>query len=113
MSFPPGGDEEDVDEFEAEMEAELERRAQDAERESGLGGVASTSGGVAGARTSSKKEDKYDRVYFDSDEEDGGEGGDRKVKNDDELFYDPDEDDRNQKWVDDMRQKYVSQNSKR
>ena len=44
--------------------------------------------------------DKYDDIYFDSDEEDGEQ---RKVKTNDELFYDPNMDDEDQTWVDDVR----------
>ncbi len=44
--------------------------------------------------------EKYEDIYFDSDEEDGEN---RKVKTNDELFYDPDMDDDDQTWVDDVR----------
>ena len=47
-------------------------------------------------------QEKYDDIYFDSDEE--GEGGDkRKVQTNEDLLYDPDMDDDDQNWVDDVR----------
>ena len=90
-----------ADAFELEMSEELERRARQ-----------------AADKERSSAPTHYEDIYFDSDQEDDGEGGDsskagtskkkeaRRIKTDDDLFYDPDEDDEHQKYIDSIRRDY-------
>ncbi len=86
-------EEEEEDPFEKEMEAELERRARHAEKK----------GGVRPEQR--PRQESYDAVYFDSDDEDDGElaGGGRRVLSDQELLYDPQLDAEDQRKMDAMR----------
>ena len=61
------------------------------------------SGSKAKKDTDKPKSDKYEDIYFDSDEE---EGDQRKVVSNDDLFYDPGQDAADQTWVDEVRQSY-------
>ncbi|XP_020772635.1 E2F-associated phosphoprotein [Boleophthalmus pectinirostris] len=108
-----------ADEFEKEMEAELNSTMRDMEGSWGPGtsapGQAETSGGGGGGGEAANPQ-MYDKVYFDSDSEEedtpssstGKRRRQRTVLTNDELLYDPDEDDRDQAWVDNKRRQYQS-----
>lgn len=111
------------DAFEVEMRKEAEQRMLQAEKDaaiartcilpveaaSGAGGSTSTAGETTEEEKKPESE-KYEDIYFDSDEE---EGENRKVKTNEELFYDPNMDDEDQTWVDDVRRSYqVTSNKK-
>ena len=89
--------------FEQEMNFELESRFHEAE----------TSGGIKNSNDSVSKSSQPND--WDSDEDDNYlDDWDKKEKTDeeqekinDELFYDPDMDDQDQKWADDFRRQYV------
>lgn len=122
-----GDVEEDTqDPFEEEMKRELEQRMLQAEKDASIASTcfpaveqaAAGSGTSASGDTARDKKpqveksesDKYDDIYFDSDEEDGEQ---RKVKTNEELFYDPNMDDEDQNWVDDVGRSYqVTSNKK-
>jgi len=58
--------------------------------------------------------EKYDDIYFDSDDESDGKESKKekqKFKTDDDLLYDPNMDDEDQKWMDDLRRTYQSPGS--
>jgi len=114
---------EEEDDFEAEMTEELDRRVENAEK---LAAIARTcplpdqldmfeddSSSSKQKESSNKSEsaqapgEKYDDIYFDSDED---EDEARVVKSNDELLYDPNEDDEDQAWVDDVRRSYQQSN---
>ena len=111
-----GAEEEEEDPFEKEMEEELERRIKRAEEEGGIEQA------EKGAQEKGKSEargaagEKYDDIYFDSDDDDEAEeegkakkrARERSVLSNDDLLYDPDEDDENQKYVDGIREEYRS-----
>ena len=109
------------DEFEAEMEKELQRRVRTAETAAALTapsesiqlpdeneneGAADDEMGENEGSAAAKE--NYSDIYFDSDEE---EGENRKLKTNDELFYDPEQDDEDQAWVDDVRRSYHQSSS--
>lgn len=114
------------DEFEKEMDMELEESMRKHQtQQSELAAASSFSGGntTNGTSGSNEKGKKYyDDVYFDSDEEGEEEEqqnqkeGDKPltakqkkrklVQSNEDLFYDPDIDDQNQKWVDKQRSRY-------
>jgi len=121
IKFDGDGTEENVDglsddEFEAEMEKELQDRVKSAETAAALiepsksiplPGEDENEGGDddedMGDIIQDSTSGKYSDIYFDSDEEDGEN---RKLKTNDELFYDPKQDDEDQSWVDDVRRSY-------
>lgn len=100
------------DEFEKEMEAELNSTIKTMEDKlSSLGKGSSLGNGKVGT-TSSKY---YDDIYFDSDSEDEDktvqvtkkkEKKRHRIPTNDELLYDPDKDNRDQAWVDAQRRGY-------
>ena len=66
------------------------------------------------ATTNASRADRYDAIYFDSDDDEESNMGGRKVQTDEDLFYDPDEDDKNQEWADNARRDhYVPKNKLR
>nr|XP_004661920.1 E2F-associated phosphoprotein isoform X1 [Jaculus jaculus] len=98
------------DEFEKEMEAELNSTIKTMEEKlSSLGtGSSSGNGKVGGVLTK-----YYDEIYFDSDSEDEDRTVTKKKKKkrhriltNDELLYDPEKDNRDQAWVDAQRRGY-------
>uniref|UniRef100_H0UZV1 E2F associated phosphoprotein n=1 Tax=Cavia porcellus TaxID=10141 RepID=H0UZV1_CAVPO len=99
------------DEFEKEMEAELNSTIKTMEDKLSSLGTGSSSGngnvGIAPAKY-------YDDVYFDSDSEDEDKVTKKKKKRrhriltNDELLYDPDKDNRDQAWVDAQRRGHES-----
>uniref|UniRef100_A0A2R9AEC2 E2F associated phosphoprotein n=1 Tax=Pan paniscus TaxID=9597 RepID=A0A2R9AEC2_PANPA len=100
------------DEFEKEMEAELNSTMKTMEDKlSSLGtGSSSGNGKVATAPTR-----YYDDIYFDSDSEDEDRAvqvtkkkkkKQHKIPTNDELLYDPEKDNRDQAWVDAQRRGY-------
>ncbi|XP_053143137.1 E2F-associated phosphoprotein isoform X2 [Hemicordylus capensis] len=105
------------DEFQKEMEAELDCTMKNMEGKwkSQLSSGTS-SAEQSGTATTSKY---YDDIYFDSDSEDEDrvvepearkkrKHQQRRIPTNDELFYDPEEDDRDQEWVDRKRRGYHS-----
>ncbi|XP_054825989.1 E2F-associated phosphoprotein [Eublepharis macularius] len=103
------------DEFQKEMEAELDCTMKNIEGKwkLQLTGAASTAG-QSGTVTTSKY---YDDIYFDSDSEEEDKVVSQEVKKkrkhkqrriptNDELLYDPEEDKRDQEWVDRQRRRY-------
>ena len=114
---PKDVEDEEMDDFEAEMENELDARVLEAETRAA---IANTDVGsqleddMAGddediglddkASTSQPPSDKYSDIYFDSDDEE--ESTQRKVVSNDDLFYDPEADDVDQSWVDSVRKSY-------
>lgn len=78
--------------------------------------------GASGSSLASKEGDKYyDKMYFDSDEEEdsndennfetsgsGKKQNQREVKSNDDLMYDPDMDDEDEAWIDNIRRQYQS-----
>ena len=90
-----------ADEFEKEMEAELETKVREAE----------TSGGIRRNEEIVKKSDFWDsddEEYLDEWDHKKAETEDKSEVNDD-LFYDPNIDDEDQKWADNIRKKYNQQ----
>ncbi|XP_005376998.1 PREDICTED: E2F-associated phosphoprotein [Chinchilla lanigera] len=99
------------DEFEKEMEAELNSTIKTMEDKLSSLGKGSSSGnekvGIAPAKY-------YDDVYFDSDSEDEDKAAQvtkkkkrqRRIPTNDELLYDPEKDNRDQAWVDAQRRGY-------
>ncbi|XP_029982178.1 E2F-associated phosphoprotein isoform X2 [Sphaeramia orbicularis] len=111
------------DEFEKEMEAELNSTIRTMEgtwapkaAETSGGGEGGGGGGGGGGGSGLPNSAMYDKVYFDSDSEDedtpssstGRRRRQRIIPTNDELLYDPDEDDRDQAWVDARRREYTS-----
>lgn len=102
------------DEFEKEMNDELNGKIKVLERERRRGSVSEP--GCSGSSTAENTEPQrfYDDVYFDSDEEDMVTQGDAKKKQktqqkqltNDELLYDPDMDDDDERWVEQQRRSY-------
>ncbi|XP_042719820.1 E2F-associated phosphoprotein [Lagopus leucura] len=106
------------DEFQKEMEAELNTTVRNIEgkwKSPEMGTSSST--GQAGSATTSKY---YDDIYFDSDSEDEDKTvvqdvqnkrkhQQRRILTNDELLYDPEEDSRDQEWVDSQRRRYRNQ----
>ncbi|XP_046305627.1 E2F-associated phosphoprotein isoform X1 [Marmota monax] len=97
------------DEFEKEMEAELNSTIKTMEDKLSSLGTGSSSGnnkvGIAPAKY-------YDDIYFDSDSEDEDKSAQvtkkkkkkrHRIPTNDELLYDPEKDNRDQAWVDAQR----------
>jgi len=123
---PEEKEEVELDDFEKEMGREMEERMLKAEQEASIANtevitqteidmdVGEEEGASGLAKLTAEKKDRYDEIYFDSDEEDaGGTKGDessgpdkKKYQTDDELLYDPKMDDEDQSWVDDVRRSY-------
>jgi len=113
---------EEMDPFEKEMETEMANRLLQAEHDVLKGdseeviddmipdeNVQSGSESQNKSAISIDDKDKYDDIYFDSDDEtDGKESKKEKQKfqTDDELLYDPNLDDEDQRWMDDLRRTY-------
>ncbi|XP_021257967.1 E2F-associated phosphoprotein [Numida meleagris] len=106
------------DEFQKEMEAELNTTVRNIEGKwkSPEMGTSSSTGEAASATTSKY----YDDIYFDSDSEDEDKTvmqdvqkkrkqQQRQILTNDELLYDPEEDSRDQEWVDSQRRRYRNQ----
>uniref|UniRef100_A0A493TAA5 E2F associated phosphoprotein n=1 Tax=Anas platyrhynchos platyrhynchos TaxID=8840 RepID=A0A493TAA5_ANAPP len=98
------------DEFQKEMEAELNTTLRNIE------GTSSSTGQTGHASTSKY----YDDIYFDSDSEEEDKmvtqdvqkkrkHQQRRILSNDELLYDPEEDNRDQAWVDLQRRSYRNQ----
>ncbi|KAL4237359.1 hypothetical protein ACF0H5_002077 [Mactra antiquata] len=100
------------DDFEKEMNAELNGKVKELERRRGSISEAGSSGVV----TENEPQRFHDDVYFDSDEEDMVNQGDAKKKqkklSNDDLLYDPDMDDDNEKWVENQRRSYMPKSDK-
>lgn len=108
------------DEFEKEMEAELNTTMKTLEGSwtSPVASSGSEQVGTSGMDPSlnTSKTEYYDDVYFDTDSEDDEEPRTKQVKKktkrkhrvltNDELFYDPDADDEDQAWVDAHRRRH-------
>ncbi|CAG5126694.1 unnamed protein product [Candidula unifasciata] len=109
------------DEFEKEMNAELSQQVKVLEdsrgkrqlEANGVPSVSATETALA-VKTNqppddASKDEFYDEIYFDSDEEDDATNArssgkpKRAVISNDDLLYDPDMDDEDQKWVDKQR----------
>ncbi|XP_051000301.1 LOW QUALITY PROTEIN: E2F-associated phosphoprotein [Acomys russatus] len=100
------------DEFEKEMEAELNSTMKTMEDKlSSLGTGSSSEVGRVGEVTAKY----YDEVYFDSDSEDEDKAAQvnkkkkkkqHRIPTNDELLYDPEKDNRDQAWVDAQRRGY-------
>jgi len=115
-------DENDMDDFEADMEKELSSRLLEAEKNAAIARTVQQSFNelennqeepMDEIETSKQDEPnsvdgKYSDVYFDSDEE---ESDNRKLLSNDDLFYDPDKDDDDQLWVDSVRKSYSQPNT--
>jgi len=129
-------DPDDKDEFEEDMMREMDERMLQAEKDASIANSSpeeiemegedgdtinsalraaeeteKTADGNHSASKSLKKtekdQDKYDDIYFDSDDEDGeNKQKNRKVLTNDDLLYDPGMDDEDQSWVDDVRRSY-------
>lgn len=101
------------DDFEREMNEELDGTVKAIEKRRGSLNEAGCS--TSGQSTSNDGEPPkyYDDVYFDSDEEDMVVKGDAAVKrkhmSNDELLYDPDADEEDEKWVANQRRTYLNQ----
>uniref|UniRef100_A0A8C6MT62 E2F-associated phosphoprotein n=1 Tax=Mus spicilegus TaxID=10103 RepID=A0A8C6MT62_MUSSI len=98
------------DEFEKEMEAELNSTMKTMEDQLSSLGTGSSSGV---AKVGGVTEKFYDEIYFDSDSEDEDKTVTKKKKKkqhriptNDELLYDPEKDNRDQAWVDAKRRGY-------
>ena len=113
---PKDVEDEEMDDFEAEMESELDARVLEAETKAAIANTEAvaehdehfqTNDDELGLSeipsTSQAASDKYSDIYFDSDEEDSDQ---RKVVSNDELLYDPEQDDEDQSWVDSVRKSY-------
>jgi len=113
---PKDVEDEEMDDFEAEMESELDARVLEAETKAAIANTVvrprneedfaqndEDLGLDEMPSTSKTPSDKYSDIYFDSDDEDT-EG--RKVVSNEELFYDPEQDDEDQSWVDSVRESY-------
>lgn len=109
-----GADSSSEDDFEKEMNAELNKHIQDLEnersnRQLNTDPVVNKDQEVVEVTPAQKF---YDDVYFDSDEEEMVKQGDERVKrkqpvlSNDDLLYDPKMDDDDQKWVDAQRRSY-------
>uniref|UniRef100_A0A8D0C3I5 E2F associated phosphoprotein n=1 Tax=Salvator merianae TaxID=96440 RepID=A0A8D0C3I5_SALMN len=108
------------DEFQKEMDAELESTMKNMEGKWKLQLAGGTSnGGQSGTHSTSNY---YDDVYFDSDSDDEDKvvtpearrkkkHQQRRIPTNDELFYDPEKDKRDQEWVDKRRRGYHSARS--
>ncbi|ELU06220.1 hypothetical protein CAPTEDRAFT_21278 [Capitella teleta] len=91
------------DEFEKEMEAELTATMVGIQQKAIVGAAPFP---LPSTSTDVKMEEKvYDKQYFDSDEDDSVMK--RKIPTNDDLLYDPDLDEKDQKWIDQRRQRYL------
>jgi len=113
---------EDMDPFEKEMATEMANRLLQAEHDVMKDdseeviddmipdeNVQSVSDNQNKTALSMDDKEKYDDIYFDSDDEtDGKESKKEKQKfqTNDELLYDPNLDDEDQRWMDDLRRTY-------
>lgn len=114
---------EEMDEFEADMQKEMEQRVYQAEKDAAIANEdqhiedieedvqhVETDAEAGGSSTDKPEEtpkEKYDDIYFDSDDEDETRKKEkRKMMTDDDLLYDPNMDDDDQTWVDDVRRSY-------
>lgn len=102
-----GESESSEDEFEKEMEAELNSTMKTVEDKLSSLGTGSSSGVAKVGGVTTKY---YDAIYFDSDSEDEDKAVTKKKKKkqhriptNDELLYDPEKDNRDQAWVDAKR----------
>ncbi|XP_052767309.1 E2F-associated phosphoprotein-like isoform X2 [Mya arenaria] len=100
------------DEWEKEMNAELNGRVKELERRRGSLSDAGCSGGSVMDLDTEEPVKFYDDVYFDSDEEDMVNTGDaaqkkRKQHTDEDLLYNPEEDEDNEKWIESRRREYL------
>jgi len=100
----PDGAEDIIDDFEAEMEAELDDIVSDASKTwaadiSNSNPVPSTSAIQLASQT------HYDKEYFDSSDEEESTR-DRKKLTNDELLYNPDADEDDEKWMAKQARKY-------
>lgn len=107
---------ESEDEFDKEMNQEMDSRARQAEEAGGIANKknpGSSQPPREGPSTSKNEElnECYDDIYFDSDDEDDRKKS-RKMQSDADLFYDPKQDENDQKWVDDLRRSYQPSSSK-
>uniref|UniRef100_A0A8C6R879 E2F-associated phosphoprotein n=1 Tax=Nannospalax galili TaxID=1026970 RepID=A0A8C6R879_NANGA len=100
------------DEFEKEMEAELNSTIKTMEDKLSSLGTGSSSGNEKVGEVTAKY---YDDIYFDSDSEDEDKAAAKKKKKkrhriptNDELLYDPEKDNRDQAWVDAKRRGHES-----
>lgn len=105
-----GESESSEDEFEKEMEAELNSTMKTVEDKLSSLGTGSSSGVAKVGGVTTKY---YDAIYFDSDSEDEDKAVTKKKKKkqhriptNDELLYDPEKDNRDQAWVDAKRRGY-------
>ncbi|XP_052041820.1 E2F-associated phosphoprotein isoform X1 [Apodemus sylvaticus] len=106
-----GESESSEDEFEKEMEAELNSTMKTMEDKLSSLGTGSSSGRAKVGGVTTKY---YDEIYFDSDSEDEDKAVTKKKKKkkqhriptNDELLYDPEKDNRDQAWVDAKRRGY-------
>lgn len=112
-----GESESSEDEFEKEMEAELNSTMKTVEDKLSSLGTGSSSGVAKVGGVTTKY---YDAVYFDSDSEDEDKAVTKKKKKkqhriptNDELLYDPEKDSRDQAWVDAKRRGYHAFGSQR
>ncbi|RUS75331.1 hypothetical protein EGW08_016920 [Elysia chlorotica] len=117
------------DDFEKEMEAELNMQVEFMEKTrdhlaiQGISIDATSSSDQHAEASKDESKDKkekaaeefYDEIYFDSDEEEdastrqnAGKNSKHRIISNDDLLYDPDMDDRDQKWVDKQRLKHGS-----
>lgn len=103
------------DDFEKEMNNELNKHIKGLEHERSKSNVAETVQDSSKAQDQEKPTEQqkfYDDIYYDSEEEEMVLQGDERVKrrqpvqNNDDLLYDPDLDDEDQRWVDAERQAY-------
>ena len=114
---PKDLEDEEMDDFEAEMENELDARVLEAETKAAIAStnLASQLEDDMGQddedialddkpSTSQAQSDKYSDIYFDSDDDE--ESAERKIVSNDDLFYDPEADDVDQSWVDSVRKSY-------
>ena len=114
---PKDLEDEEMDDFEAEMENELDARVLEAETKAAIANtdLASQLEDDMGQddedialndkpSTSQTQSDKYSDIYFDSDDDE--ESTERKIVSNDDLFYDPEADDVDQSWVDSVRKSY-------
>ena len=113
---PKDVEDEEMDDFEAEMESELDARVLEAETKAAIANTdrSSLEGDLAQddedialdekPSTSQAASDKYSDIYFDSDDDE--DSTERKVVSNDDLFYDPEADDVDQTWVDSVRKSY-------
>lgn len=105
---------EEKQDFESEMNSELEKAIVDHEVKYDFATTSkSPSKDAKGKQPSADDAQQYyDDAYFDSDDDEDddkpvSDKNKRRVLSNDELFYDPDMDDADQKWVDDTRRTYL------